>query len=127
MGRLLGFLYGVVVYLFFFATFLYAIGFVSGIGVPRTIDNGPEAPAATALIIDLVLMAIFAIQHSVMARPQFKRVWTTIVSPAIERSTYVLFATLALALLIWQWRPLPAVVWQVHDPRLVNALVALEA
>jgi len=127
MGRLLGFLYGIVVYLFFFATFLYAIGFVSGIGVPRTIDNGPEAKLITAVIIDLVLMSIFAIQHSVMARPAFKREWTKIVSPAIERSTYVLLASLALALLIWQWRPIPATIWQVHDPRLANVLVALEA
>lgn len=127
MNRILGFIYGVVVYLFFFVTFLYAIGFVAGVGVPKTIDNGPTTPVVMAVVINLVLMSIFAIQHSVMARPQFKRLWTKIIPTPIERSTYVLLATLALALLMWQWRPIPHVVWQVHDPRLATALVVLEA
>ncbi len=127
MSRIFGFLYGIVAYLFFFATFLYAIGFVSGVAVPKTIDNGPTTPFVAALIMDLVLMSIFAIQHSVMARPQFKQMWTKIVPVVVERSTYVLLASLALALLIWQWRPIQNVIWQVHDPRLANALVALEA
>ncbi|HET7850185.1 MAG TPA: isoprenylcysteine carboxylmethyltransferase family protein [Pseudolabrys sp.] len=127
MGRVFAFLYGIVVYLFFFATFLYAIGFVAGVVVPKTINTGPATPLVMAIIINLVLMSIFAIQHSVMARPQFKRVWTKIVPAAIERSTYVLLASLALALLIWQWRPIPNVIWQVHDPRLDTALLALEA
>ncbi|HEX5507685.1 MAG TPA: isoprenylcysteine carboxylmethyltransferase family protein [Pseudolabrys sp.] len=127
MSRILGFIYGIVVYLFFFATFLYAIGFVAGVAVPKTIDNGPAASLMMAVIINLVLMSIFAVQHSVMARPQFKRVWTKIVPPALERSTYVLLATLALALLIWQWRPMPNVIWHIHDPRLASALVVLEA
>jgi methanethiol S-methyltransferase len=127
MGRISGFLYGIVAYLVFFATFLYAIGFVAGVVVPKTIDTGTTTPLTTALIIDLVLMSVFAIQHSVMARPAFKRVWTKIVSPTIERSTYVLLASLALALLFWQWRPLPAVIWQVQNPAAAMMLMALEA
>jgi methanethiol S-methyltransferase len=127
MGRLIGFLYGVIAYLIFFASFLYAIGFVAGVVVPKTIDNGSTTTLITAIIMDIVLMSIFALQHSVMARPQFKRVWTKIVSPAIERSTYVLLASLALVLLMWQWRPIPDVIWQVHDSRLTNALLVLEA
>ena len=127
MGRLLGFVYGTVVYLFFFATFLYAIGFVAGVGVPKTIDTGPPTPLTAALIIDVVLMSIFALQHSVMARPAFKRWWTKIIPRAIERSTFVLLASLALALLIWQWRPIPAVIWHVHGTTAADALFALGA
>jgi methanethiol S-methyltransferase len=127
MGRLLGFLYGIVVYLLFFATFLYAIGFVAGVAVPKTINNGTATPLVTALIIDLVLMSVFAIQHSVMARRQFKRWWTRFVSPAIERSTFVLAASLALILLFWQWRPLPQAIWHVGNPDAALALTALEA
>ncbi|HZL41598.1 MAG TPA: isoprenylcysteine carboxylmethyltransferase family protein [Pseudolabrys sp.] len=126
MGRLLGFLYGIVAYLVFFASFLYAIGFVSGIGVPKTIDTGAVVPLTEALVVNILLMSLFAIQHSVMARPAFKRWWTTIVSPAIERSTYVLLASLTLVLLFWQWRPLPAVIWQVDNPSAVMALMGLE-
>ena len=127
MGRFIAFLYGLVSYVVFFASFLYAIGFVSGIGVPKTIDTGTVMPLTEALVVNILLMSVFAIQHSVMARPAFKRWWTTIVSPAIERSTYVLLASLALVLLFWQWRPIPAVIWQVTDPNLVLALTGLEA
>jgi methanethiol S-methyltransferase len=127
MGRLLGFLYGVIAYLVFFATFLYAIGFVADIGVPKTIDSGPVASIAEALIVNLLLMSLFAIQHSVMARPAFKRWWTKFIPRAIERSTYVLAASLALALLLWQWRPIPAVVWQVSNPTGAMTLMVLEA
>jgi methanethiol S-methyltransferase len=127
MGRFLGFLYGIVVYLFFFVTFLYAIGFVAGVVVPKTIDSGAVAPVTQAIIINVILMGIFAVQHSVMARPAFKRVWTKIVPRSVERSTYVLLATLALALLLWQWRPIPHVIWQVGDPTAVMVLMALEA
>jgi methanethiol S-methyltransferase len=127
MGRLLGFLYGIVVYLLFFLTFLYAIGFVAGVAVSKTIDNGTPTPLLTALIIDLLLMSVFAIQHSVMARRQFKRWWTQFVSPAIERSTFVLAASLALILLFWQWRPLPQAIWHVSNPDAALALTALEA
>ena len=127
MGRFIAFLYGLLSYAVFFASFLYAIGFVSGIGVPKTIDTGAVVPLTEALVVNILLMSVFAIQHSVMARPAFKRWWTTIVSPAIERSTYVLLASLALVLLFWQWRPIPAVIWQVTDPNVVLALTGLEA
>ncbi len=127
-GRIVAFLYGVVTYLIFFVTFLYAIGFVEDLVVPKTIDGSPalaSAPALQALIVNLVLMSIFAIQHSVMARPQFKRWWTTIVPPSVERTTYVLLASLALALLIWQWQPMPAIVWRIADRQLAMAVTGL--
>ena len=127
MGRLLGFLYGIATYLVFFATFLYAIGFVAGAGVPKTIDMGPTTSLTAALIIDVVLMSVFALQHSIMARPRFKRAWTKIIPRAIERSTYVLAASLALILLLWQWRPIPAVIWQVNNPAAAMTLMVLEA
>jgi methanethiol S-methyltransferase len=127
MGRLLGFVYGTVTYVFFLATFLYAIAFISGVVVPKTIDNGSAGPLAEAVVINILLMSLFAIQHSVMARPAFKRWWTKIVSPSVERTTYVLAATLALFLLLWQWRPIPAVIWQVNDPVAAMVLTALEA
>lgn len=127
MGRLLGFLYGIAAYLVFFATFLYAIAFVAGEVVPKTIDSGAAVPLTEALVIDILLMSVFAIQHSVMARPQFKRWWTRVVSPAIERSTYVLLASLALILLFWQWRPIPGVVWQVANPSGAMILMGLQA
>jgi protein-S-isoprenylcysteine O-methyltransferase Ste14 len=125
MARVLGFVYGIVAYLLFFVSFLYAIGFVAALIVPKTIDNGTATPLVAAIVIDVVLMSIFAFQHSVMARPAFKRAWTKLISPAIERSTYVLLATLALILLMWQWRPISAVVWQVNDAHAAMALAAL--
>ena len=125
IGRIAAFVYGVASYLFFFVTFLYAMGFVEGMIVPKTIDNGAASSLAQALIVNLVLMSIFAIQHSVMARPQFKRWWTTFVPRSVERTTYVLLASLALALLVWQWQPMPAVVWQIADPGLAMAVTVL--
>ena len=116
MGGFLSLVYGVAVYLFFNATFLYAIAFIGNLFVPKTIDSGAPGPVAEAVIVDLALLGLFAVQHSVMARRSFKRWWTTIVSPAVERSTFVFAATVCLALLVWQWRPMPQTVWAVHDP-----------
>lgn len=125
MGRLLAFIYGLASYVFFFVTFLYAIGFISGLVVPKTIDIGTVVPVTQAIIINLLLMSAFAIQHSVMARKQFKQWWTQFVPKSVERSTYVLFSTLALALLLWQWRPIPAVVWHVDNPQIATAMIGL--
>ncbi len=125
MARLLAFLYGLAAYVVFFVTFLYAIGFVSGLVVPKTIDTGTVVPMAEALIVNILLMSLFAIQHSVMARRQFKQWWTQYVPKSVERSTYVLFASLVLILLFWQWRPMPAVLWHIDNPQIAMAVIGL--
>jgi methanethiol S-methyltransferase len=120
MGRIIGFLFGVAAYALFLGTFLYAIGFVSGVAVPKTIDSGPAAPVAQALIINILLMSLFAVQHSVMARQPFKRWWTRFVPVSI-----VLLASLALILLFWLWRPMPQIVWEITNPRIASAVMGL--
>jgi protein-S-isoprenylcysteine O-methyltransferase Ste14 len=115
--------YGVLVYAFFLATFSYAIAFVGNFLVPKTIDSGAASGLAEALLVNLGLLAVFALQHSIMARRSFKRWWTQFVPPAVERSTYVLAATLALALLLWQWRPIAEpVIWRVENPAAVAVI-----
>lgn len=124
-NRFLTLAYGAVSYAAFLVAFLYAIGFVGNMVVPRSVDAGLAAPTAEAVVVDVLLLGVFAIQHSVMARPVFKRWWTRVVPQAIERSTYVLLSSLALLLLYWQWRTLPAVVWDLSAPVARIALYAL--
>jgi protein-S-isoprenylcysteine O-methyltransferase Ste14 len=117
MARILGVIYGLVVYVVFLGTFLYAIGFVENVLVPKSIDGpGAGGLSPAALLIDAALLGLFAVQHSVMARPAFKRWWTRIVPRSVERSTFVLFASIALLLLCWQWRPMAGDIWTVEHP-----------
>ena len=115
VNRLAAFIYGLLCYLVFLATFLYAIGFIGNLFVPKSIDSGRSEPLFKALLIDTALLGVFAIQHSVMARAWFKRVWTRVVPEVVERSTYVLLSSLALLLMFWQWRPIGGVIWNVKS------------
>lgn len=119
--------YGLFCYLVFLASFLYAIGFIGNIVVPKAIDSSPSVYMPEALVINLILLGLFAMQHSVMARPGFKAVWTRLVPRVAERSTYVLISSLLLGLICWKWQAIPAVVWDVSSPILKTLLLALFA
>lgn len=125
MGRVVVFLYGMVSYLIFLAAFLYAVGFVGNMAVPKSVDSGPDTSFVSALLINLVLLGLFALQHNLMARPWFKKWWTQIIPHSVERSTFVLFASLLLILLYWQWRPIPSVVWNIESAAGQNIMQAL--
>ncbi len=115
MKKILAFTYGILAYVIFLGAFLYAVGFVGQFIVPKDINTGPENTLISAFIVNLLLLSVFAIQHSLMARPAFKKWITKFISPAIERSTYVLLSSLALVLLFWQWQPMPYVIWSVGN------------
>lgn len=123
--RIATFVYGVLCYLIFFGTFLYAAAFIGNLVVGKTIDSGQAGPLGEALLINAGLLALFAFQHSLMARPWFKRIWTRFIAEPVERSTYVLFSSLALIVLFWQWRPMGGAVWNVEEPTLRIILYGL--
>jgi protein-S-isoprenylcysteine O-methyltransferase Ste14 len=125
MGRFAAMLYGVVAYAVFFATFLYAVGFVGNVFVPKAIDTNARPFSVVSLVVDALLLGLFAIQHSVMARQGFKEVWTKLVPKPVERSTYVLLSSLCLILLYWQWRPIVGNVWDVQNPAIRMVLMGL--
>jgi protein-S-isoprenylcysteine O-methyltransferase Ste14 len=125
MKKTLFLVYGVVAYLIFFATFCYAVGFVSALFVPKNIDSVPDSPLGFALFANAGLLSLFALQHSIMARPAFKRWWTRLVPEPIERSTYVLFSSVCLLLLFWFWQPMGGVIWNVESESTRAILTAL--
>jgi protein-S-isoprenylcysteine O-methyltransferase Ste14 len=125
MLRFTAFLFGGVAYLTFLFTILYAIGFVSGLAVPKTIDTGADSGVFEAIVVNLALMSLFAIQHGVMARKSFRHWWTQFIPKPVERSTYVLCSSLTLLVLFWQWRPMPAVIWNIQEPEMAVVIATL--
>ena len=125
MSKTIGLIYGSLSYLLFLVSFLYAIGFVFGMVVPKSMDSGAEGPLLPSILMNAVLLGLFAVQHTVMARPAFKKWWTRFVPTPIERSTYVLLSSLILLLLFWQWQPIPQTVWHTDDPTIAMALNGL--
>ena len=125
MGRISGFIYGIISYLISFLALLYAIGFVGNLIVPKSIDSGTQGPIALSIIINLLLLSLFAVQHSVMARPQFKAMWTKIVPEPVERSTYIWLTSLVLFLLYYFWMPIKDIVWDVSGTTLGTVLLVL--
>ncbi len=125
MTRFLALVYGLASYAIGLASLLYAVGFTTGLVVPKTVNTGASTPVGVAIAIDVLLIGLFAAQHSIMARQGFKSWWTRIVPKPVERSTYVLFSGLALMTLFWQWRPINVVVWSLSDPVVANAVTAL--
>lgn len=125
MKKIIAFIYGILAYLIFLIAFLYAIGFVGNFIVPKSIDSGTETTFLSALLINALLLSIFAIQHSVMARPAFKKWIINIISPAIERSTYVLLSSLALLLIYWQWKPITTTVWNIENETIAAILTGV--
>ena len=125
MSKAIALVYAVVCYVMFLGVILYTIGFVADLIVPKTIDSGETSPLLASIVTDLMLLGIFAIQHSVMARQEFKAWWTRFVPRTVERSTYVLFANLAVILLLWKWQPIPQMVWSAENPALAFFLAVL--
>jgi protein-S-isoprenylcysteine O-methyltransferase Ste14 len=123
MKKIISLFYGIVAYLAFFGTILYAIGFVGNLAVPKTIDSNPETSFLNSIFVDALLLLLFALQHSIMARPVFKRWWTEIIPRHLERSTYVLLASLCLMLMMWQWQPIGGIVWSTGNETVKNILL----
>lgn len=125
MKKSILFIYGIIAYFVFLIAFLYAIGFVGNIIVPKSIDSGAETTLFSSILINVILLSVFALQHSIMARPRFKKWFTTIISPAMERSTYILLSSLALLVMYWQWQPITTIVWETESKIVIYILTGI--